>query len=444
MIIKICGMRDADNIREVAALGIDWMGFDFRPDSPRYVQQISSRAGIIPDYSSLKDNQVAESVKRVGVFADDMPQNIVTRVYNYQLDIVQLQGDERAVMIDNLRHTLEPDIRSGVKVMKVIRVHDAADLQQCQEFESVVDYFLFDLSATDSDGSTTQTNWNLLENYKGKVPFLLGGALGAADVARILAFRHPQFVGVNLNSCFESAPAVKDVALLQTTINQLRKTSDTSKPTKSTKSQPKKNKPTDNTKSQPTDSAKSQPTKSQPTDIDTSQLPWIAIRLSYLKQQQIDQFFKDNGLETFIPMQYDLVASKTGKPNRVLRPVVRNLLFVKKSLDDAQLYKLMEECPYSMFAIRKNRESRDLYEIPSRQMFEFRQMCNPEIELREYLSEEEAKLKPGAPVLVKFGPLKGMTGRLVRKSKKYYLLKEVPGMGVMLKISRWCCVPLEE
>lgn len=428
MIIKICGMRDADNIREVAALGIDWMGFDFRPDSPRYVQQIGSRAGIIPDYSSLKDNQVAASVKRVGVFADDMPQNIVTRVYNYQLDIVQLQGDERAVMIDNLRHTLEPDIRSGVKVMKVIRVHDAADLQQCQEFEPVVDYFLFDLSATDSDGSTKQTNWNLLENYKGQVPFLLGGALGVADVVRILAFRHPQFVGVNLNSCFESAPAVKDVALLQTTINQLRKKSTMSQPTNP---QPTTPQPTDNT-------------ESRSSDIDTSQLPWIAIRLSYLKQQQIDQFFKDNGLETFIPMQYDLVASKTGKPNRVLRPVVRNLLFVKKSLDDAQLYKLMEECPYSMFAIRKNRESRDLYEIPSRQMFEFRQMCNPEIELREYLSEEEARLKPGAPVLVKFGPLKGMTGRLVRKSKKYYLLKEVPGMGVMLKISRWCCAPLEE
>lgn len=428
MIIKICGMRDADNIREVAALGIDWMGFDFRPESPRYVQQISSRAGIIPDYSSLKDQQVVASVKRVGVFADDMPQNIVTRVYNYQLDVVQLQGDESPVMIENLKHTLDPDIRPGVKVMKAIHVNSAEDFQVCQEFESVVDYFLFDLSATETDGSSKHADWNLLKDYKGQVPFLLGGALGADDVADILSFRHPRLVGVNLNTNFESEPAVKDVALLQTTINQLRK--------KSTKSQPTKPQPT---KPQPTDN-----TESRSSDIDTSQLPWIAIRLSYLKQQQIDQFFKDNGLETFIPMQYDLVASKTGKPNRVLRPVVRNLLFVKKSLDDAQLYKLMEECPYSMFAIRKNRESRDLYEIPSRQMFEFRQMCNPEIELREYLSEEEAKLKPGAPVLVKFGPLKGMTGRLVRKSKKYYLLKEVPGMGVMLKISRWCCVPLEK
>ncbi|MBR6495330.1 MAG: UpdY protein, partial [Prevotella sp.] len=60
-----------------------------------------------------------------------------------------------------------------------------------------------------------------------------------------------------------------------------------------------------------------------------------------------------------------------------------------------------------------------------------------------YLSESEAKMKVGAPVLVKYGPLKGLSGKLVRSNKKYYLLKEVPGMGVMLKVSRWCCVPME-
>ena len=102
MIIKVCGMRDAENIRQVAALGIDWMGFIFFPKSPRYVSQLSSNAGIIPDYSSLigkTDNDVSASkVKRVGVFVDDMPQNIVTRVYNYKLDIVQLHGSENTVM----------------------------------------------------------------------------------------------------------------------------------------------------------------------------------------------------------------------------------------------------------------------------------------------------------------------------------------------------------
>ncbi len=77
-------------------------------------------------------------------------------------------------------------------------------------------------------------------------------------------------------------------------------------------------------------------------------------------------------------------------------------------------------------------------------MYEFRLLCNPEITMRKFLSSDEAQMKAGDEVLVKFGPLKGMTGRLVRSSKKYYLLKEIPGIGVMLKVSRWCCVPMEE
>ena len=78
-------MRDADNINDVSALDINWMGFIFYPKSPRYVRQISSNAGIIPDYSSLKEKATADDagrIRRVGVFVDDMPQNIVTRVFN--------------------------------------------------------------------------------------------------------------------------------------------------------------------------------------------------------------------------------------------------------------------------------------------------------------------------------------------------------------------------
>ena len=66
------------------------------------------------------------------------------------------------------------------------------------------------------------------------------------------------------------------------------------------------------------------------------------------------------------------------------------------------------------------------------------------IEMRKFLNAEEARLKVGTPVLVNHGPLKGLTGRLVRQNHKYFLLKEVPGIGVMLKVSRWCCQPLTD
>ena len=75
-------------------------------------------------------------------------------------------------------------------------------------------------------------------------------------------------------------------------------------------------------------------------------------------------------------------------------------------------------------------------------MEEFQIMCNPELGMKRYLSQDEAKLKTGSPVKVTHGPLKGLTGKLVRSNRKYYLLKDVPGLAVMLKVSRWCCEPL--
>ena len=139
-------MRDANNINDVSNLSINWMGFIFYPKSPRYVRQISSNAGIIPDYSSLEmknaDENDAERIQRVGVFVDDMPQNIVTRVFNYHLDIVQLHGSESPVMIDNLRRTIDPDIRKGIKIMKAISVKSEEDIQRCKEYYGHVDYFL--------------------------------------------------------------------------------------------------------------------------------------------------------------------------------------------------------------------------------------------------------------------------------------------------------------
>ena len=143
-LIKVCGMRDAQNIREVAALGVNLIGLIFYPKSPRYVESISSDAGIIPDYSSLKEGSDPQDkqYKTVGVFVDDMPQNIVTAVYNYHLSYVQLHGDESPVMIDNLRRTLVPDIVPQIKIIKAISVSSTEDLKRCEQYEGHVDLFL--------------------------------------------------------------------------------------------------------------------------------------------------------------------------------------------------------------------------------------------------------------------------------------------------------------
>lgn len=214
-------MRDARNIHEVSQLGIDWIGLDFIPNSERYVSQIASCAGIIPDYSSLSDlssdklSQQKEGPVLCGVFADDMPQNIVTRVVNFDLDVVQLNGDESSVMIDNLRRTLDPDIHAGIKIMKRIVITKREDIENYKEYAEGVDYFLFDVQDNLKD-------WGILEAYDGKVPFLVSGNIGAEDIEKIKGLSHPLFYGISVNEKFESAPAVKDVALLKDFLEKIK------------------------------------------------------------------------------------------------------------------------------------------------------------------------------------------------------------------------------
>ena len=233
MIIKVCGMREPENIRAVSALGIDMMGFIFWKESPRFVQMISSQAGIIPDYSLERLNKgrgkveestnVIEQPKRVGVFVDDMPQSIVTRVFNYGLDFVQLHGEESRVMIENLRRTLEPDIKQGVKIIKALSIEKPEDVSRYKEYEGVVDMFLFDTKCKTVGGSGEQFDWSVLDQYDGETPFLLSGGIGPDDVEHVKSFSHPRLAGIDLNSRFEIEPGLKDVEALRQFINAIRK-----------------------------------------------------------------------------------------------------------------------------------------------------------------------------------------------------------------------------
>ena len=225
-------MREPENIRAVSALGIDMIGFVFWPESPRFVRMISSQAGIIPDYSVERLNKGRGKVeapadevvlpKRVGVFVDDMPQSIVTRVFNYDLDYVQLHGEESRVMIENLRRTLEPDIKSGVKIIKALSIGSPEDVSRYKEYEGVVDLFVFDTKCKTVGGSGEQFDWDVLKRYDGQTPFLLSGGIGPDDVERVKSFSHPQFAGVDLNSRFEIEPGLKDIEALRQFIQAIR------------------------------------------------------------------------------------------------------------------------------------------------------------------------------------------------------------------------------
>lgn len=212
-------MRDADNIRDISALGVDMIGLIFYPPSPRYVQQFSSGAGIIPDYAP----DMGKTPLRVGVFVDDMPQNIVTRVYNYKLDYIQLHGNEPRETLENLRATIDPDINPKIKIIKAISVSSAEDIKKYKEYVGAADLFLFDTKCKTVGGSGEQFDWQVLQAYDGDEPFLLSGGIGPDDAERIKNFHHPKCIGIDLNSKFEIEPALKDVEKLKQFLVKVKK-----------------------------------------------------------------------------------------------------------------------------------------------------------------------------------------------------------------------------
>ena len=212
-------MRDADNIRDISALGVDMIGLIFYPPSPRYVQQFSSGAGIIPDYAP----DMGKTPLRVGVFVDDMPQNIVTRVYNYKLDYIQLHGNEPRETLENLRATIDPDIKPNIKIIKAISVSSAEDIKKYKEYVGAADLFLFDTKCKTVGGSGEQFDWQVLQAYDGDVPFLLSGGIGPDDAERVRNFHHPKCIGIDLNSKFEIEPALKDVEKLKQFLVKVKK-----------------------------------------------------------------------------------------------------------------------------------------------------------------------------------------------------------------------------
>lgn len=146
----------------------------------------------------------------------------------------------------------------------------------------------------------------------------------------------------------------------------------------------------------------------------------------------------------FVPMRYKERLDKDGKPRRYLAPVVSNLLFLKKSAEQQQLGTFLADNGLKVQVIRKERGSAEWCEIPASEMRELIYVCDPDKVLYELITAEEAAMKPGAAVQVTHGPLKGFTGKLVRHSHQYYLLRAYTGLAVMVKVTKWCCKPLSD
>ncbi|MGL5683038.1 MAG: phosphoribosylanthranilate isomerase [Marinifilaceae bacterium] len=200
MLIKVCGMRNETNIREVEAIGIEWMGFIFYPLSPRYVD-------MPPAY-------MPKQAKRIGVFVNETIENIQKTAQLYQLDGIQLHGDERIQDAIVLRG-------AGYIIIKAFAIYGPEDFANVTPWTTVCDYVLFDTKCSTYGGSGVRFNWELLNHYTEATPFILSGGITPQCAERIQQLNHPQLAGLDLNSGFETEPGYKNTQHIARFINQL-------------------------------------------------------------------------------------------------------------------------------------------------------------------------------------------------------------------------------
>lgn len=224
MKIKVCGMRDPRNIRKVASLDIDFMGFIFCPSSPRNAGEESSLASFLRSEQVQPESENAP--KRVGVFVNSDTAEIVRCVKSYGLDYVQLHGSEDRMFVSQLKNMLVDSGICNIGIIKAINVTDEEDVKRWREFKDVADMLLFDTKGKAAGGNGKHFDWNVLKAYDGDLPFLLSGGIGSDDVGDVLAFSHKRMAGIDLNSRFETAPGLKDADKLRAFIEQIRRNED--------------------------------------------------------------------------------------------------------------------------------------------------------------------------------------------------------------------------
>ena len=140
--IKVCGMTDGENIRRVEELGVDFIGFVFYPRSPRFVYQM-------PDY-------LPRRARRIGVFANETKETVLTYADRFELDYVQLHGKESPLYCQSLREG------HGLKVIKALHLANPRDVAATEAYHGTCDYFLFESKTPQLGGTGRQFDWSLL------------------------------------------------------------------------------------------------------------------------------------------------------------------------------------------------------------------------------------------------------------------------------------------
>ena len=193
--IKICGMREPQNITEVNTLNPDYVGFIFYPDSPR---NMDKNPDAIPETRA----------KRVGVFVNSDIERIIKKAREFKLNTIQLHGNETPEMCASITEL-------GYEVFKAFKIDGNTDAKHIEPYKNTCSAFLFDTKTSKHGGSGKKFDWKQLDKIADIGNFFLSGGINADDADAILDLNHKNLIGIDINSKFELKPGLKNVDLLR-------------------------------------------------------------------------------------------------------------------------------------------------------------------------------------------------------------------------------------
>ena len=203
--LKVCGMRDRENIKTLVDLKPDYIGFIFYDKSPRFVGE---------DFSQEIPALIPEDIKKVGVFVNAETSHVTGKIEKYRLDLVQLHGRESAEYCKNLSE-------KNIHIIKAFSMDETIDFALLEDYDNFCDFYLFDTKVSTYGGSGKKFNWKILEKYNYQKPFLLSGGIGMDDADEIMNLRKLDMITLDINSRFEISPGLKDIGLIEKFIKKL-------------------------------------------------------------------------------------------------------------------------------------------------------------------------------------------------------------------------------
>jgi phosphoribosylanthranilate isomerase len=207
MKLKVCGLKNRENIIEVLACEPDFIGFIFYEKSPRYISEELEPSFI----------QTITTSKKVGVFVNESEIKMLDIASRYGLDYLQLHGNETAEFCKELQ--------KSIPIIKAFQVDDDFDFSTLKEYEDGCTYFLFDAKSTQYGGSGETFNWKKLTEYNLQKPFFLSGGVGLDNIEQVLLLKskYPNLYAVDVNSKFEIKPGIKDISKIKLVSNKIYK-----------------------------------------------------------------------------------------------------------------------------------------------------------------------------------------------------------------------------